>query len=143
MATERPFCLSVSFKAPHVQDQDRENPFRYDTRLESLYADATIPDVPLVAPRYFDALPEFLKSSENRVRWEVRFATPERFQRSVKAYYRLISGVDRQVGRILRQLEEMGAAENTIVVFSSVQITLLSKEAPLTIARPAASTSAV
>lgn len=116
---ERPFCLSVSFKAPHVQDQDRENPFRYDTRLESLYAAATIPNVPLMAPKYFEALPEFLQASENRARWEVRFATPELYQRSVKSYYRLISGVDHQVGRILRQLDEMGAAENTIVVFSS------------------------
>jgi arylsulfatase A-like enzyme len=115
----RPFCLSVSFKAPHVQDQDRENPFRYDVRLESLYADVTIPDVPLMAARYFDALPRFLKASENRVRWEVRFASPELYQRSVKGYYRLITGVDRQVGRILRQLDEMGAAENTIVAFSS------------------------
>jgi arylsulfatase A-like enzyme len=116
---QRPFCLSVSFKAPHVQDQDRENPFRYDVRLESLYADVIVPDIPLAAPKYFDGLPEFLKTSENRVRWEVRFSTPELYQRSVKGYYRLITGMDRQVGRILTQLEEMGAGKNTVIVFSS------------------------
>jgi arylsulfatase A-like enzyme len=115
----RPFCLSVSFKAPHVQDQDRENPFRYDVRLESLYAGVTIPDVPLMDPRHFEALPGFLQTSENRVRWENRFATPELYQRSVKAYFRLIAGVDRQVGRIVKQLGEIAAADNTIIIFSS------------------------
>jgi arylsulfatase A-like enzyme len=116
---ERPFCLSVSFKAPHVQDQDRQQPFRYETRLESLYADVAIGDVPLMSPRHFEALPGFLRASENRARWEVRFATPELYQRSVKGYYRLITGVDQQVGRILAKLAEIGAAENTIVIYSS------------------------
>ncbi len=115
---DKPFALSVSFKAPHVQDQDPRQ-FLYDPKLESLYADVTIPDPPLSDPAYFNALPEFIRTSENRVRWEKRFATPEMYQTSVKGYYRLISGIDNQVAAIRATLEAEGLAENTIVVYTS------------------------
>jgi arylsulfatase A-like enzyme len=113
---DQPFCLSVSFKAPHVQDNDPRQ-FLYEPRLESLYQGATIPAAPLSDPAFFDALPEFYRTSENRVRWQLRFATPEMYQRSVKAYYRLISGVDDVVGRIVQKLRETGAADNTIIIY--------------------------
>ena len=41
------------------------------------------------------------------------------FQRTVKDYYRLITGVDREVGRVMAALGEQGLTDNTIVVFSS------------------------
>lgn len=34
-------------------------------------------------------------------------------------YYSLVTGVDRQVGRVLKALEEIGEADNTIIVFTS------------------------
>ena len=114
---DRPFCLSVSFKSPHVQDNDPRQ-FLYEPRLESLYQDVTIPPAPLSESSFFAALPEFFKTSENRVRWQIRFATPEMYQRSVKGYYRLISGVDDVVGRIVQQLQKVGAANNTIIIYT-------------------------
>jgi arylsulfatase A-like enzyme len=116
---DRPFCLSFSFKAPHCQDgQPAFRQFPYDAKLHSLYQGVTIPPAPLSDPAFFDALPEFLKVSENRRRWELRFATPEMYQRSVKSYYRLISGVDRVVGRIVEALREKGLLENTVILYS-------------------------
>ena len=44
---QQPFCLSVSFKAPHVYDEDTETPFQFDPALEHLYSDVKIPDPPL------------------------------------------------------------------------------------------------
>jgi arylsulfatase A-like enzyme len=41
------------------------------------------------------------------------------FQATVKDYYRLITGIDREVGRILAMLDERGLATNTVVVFAS------------------------
>ncbi len=41
------------------------------------------------------------------------------FQRTVKDYYRLITGLDREVGRVLAALDEKELTGNTIVVFSS------------------------
>lgn len=41
------------------------------------------------------------------------------FRRSVRDYYACMTGVDEQVGRIIRTLKEQGLLENTIVVFTS------------------------
>ncbi|GAI43593.1 unnamed protein product, partial [marine sediment metagenome] len=65
---EQPFCLSVSFKAPHVQDSDPRQ-FLYDRAYSELYKDVTIPTPETANRRYFDALPEFLRVSEARRRW--------------------------------------------------------------------------
>ncbi|MCB9768453.1 MAG: sulfatase [Candidatus Omnitrophica bacterium] len=113
----QPFCLSISFKAPHCQD-GAERQFPPDPDLESLYADTEIPRPETATEEYFSRLPEFLQQSEARKRWEVRFATDEMRQNSVRDYYRLITGVDNQVGNLLAKLEEMGALDNTVIVFT-------------------------
>ncbi|MBI2433806.1 MAG: sulfatase [Candidatus Hydrogenedentes bacterium] len=115
---DKPFCLSVSFKAPHVQDEDPRQ-YLYDPELEPLYQDVEIPAPMTADPKYFAALPKFVQESEGRRRWEKRFATPEMYQRSVKGYYRLVTGADRAIGRILEALETKGVLENTVIVFSS------------------------
>ena len=117
----QPFCLTVAFKAPHVQDQwANQYPYdRADPRLVELYRDVTIPDPKLNKPEFFDALPEFLRDSENRVRWGIRFVTRSRYQQSVKNYYRLLSGVDREVGRVVAKLKEKGLADNTVIIYMS------------------------
>jgi len=131
---EKPFCLSFSFKSPHVQDgppsRTLDKPefaglyarhpsqFFYDPKLASLYRDAVIPPAPLSDPAFFNALPEFLRTSENRVRWDIRFATSEMYQESVKSYYRLITRVDQVVGRIVEKLEEDDLLENTIILYT-------------------------
>jgi arylsulfatase A-like enzyme len=118
---DRPFALSVSFKAPHVQDTPSVNqqPFLYDPAHESWYADITIPPPKLAASMYHDRLPDFLKDSENRARWAVRFWGPARYQECVRGYYRLISEVDDEVGRIVTELQRRNLAGNTVVVFTS------------------------
>ena len=113
----RPFCLSVSFKAPHVQDVDPRQ-FVYDTAYSDLYTDITIPVPETADPRYFDQLPDYLQTSEARHRWQMRFATPEAYQESVKGYYRLIAGVDDVVGRIKDALRRLGRTDNTIIVLT-------------------------
>lgn len=114
---DQPFCLSVSFKAPHVQDSDPRQ-FIYDRAYKDLYKDVTIPTPETADPLYFEALPEFLRTSEARRRWEIRFSTPEKFQESVKGYYRLIYGVDVVIGRIRDKLAQLGFADNTVLILS-------------------------
>lgn len=114
----KPFCLSISFSAPHARDGDpREYP--PDARDEKLYVDATIPKPKLATEEAFKRLPEFVQKSEGRRRWERRFATPEMYQRVTRDYYRLITGVDREVGRIMTELAERKLAGNTIIFFTS------------------------
>ena len=67
----------------------------------------------------FDSLPPFLQKAESRRRWALRYDTPEKHQRSMRGLYRMVSGVDRNLGRILAELERLGIAEQTVVIFSS------------------------
>jgi arylsulfatase A-like enzyme len=117
---DRPFCLSVSFKAAHVQDSYdlSQEPFPYDRRFSDLYADVEIPLPSSALPSLFEALPGFLQDSEARLRWAIRFWGPARYQELVKGYYRLISGIDDVVGRLRAALAESGQAERTALVFT-------------------------
>jgi len=114
---DKPFCLSVSFKAPHVQDGDPRQ-FIYDRAYKNLYEDVTIPTPKTAEPRYFEALPEFLQTSEARRRWQIRFSTPAKFQESVKSYYRLVTGVDVVIGKIRDELKRLNFDDNTIIMFT-------------------------
>ena len=117
---EQPFCLQVSFKAAHCQDgQPWRLQFQPARRYASLYRDVTIPPVPAAREEFFRRLPPFLQTSEARRRWKVRFANPEMYQYSVKNYYRLLTGVDDAVGRMLAVLQRRGLADNTVVIFTS------------------------
>ncbi len=115
---DRPFCLSVSFKAPHVQDEDPKQ-FLHSAATAGLYRGQTMPLPKTADPAFISKLPLEVHRSENRRRWAVRFSTPELFQESVKSYYRLITEVDTAVGRIREELARMKASQNTVIVFTS------------------------
>jgi arylsulfatase A-like enzyme len=116
MDRTRPFSLTVSFNAPHADDGD-ERQYIWPEAMDTLYVDTEIPDPPLSDPAFFDALPEFLKeASLNRVRWYWRFDTPEKARGMTKGYFRMLSGVDAAMGRILEELDSMGLADNTVVL---------------------------
>jgi arylsulfatase A-like enzyme len=113
-----PFCLSLSFKCPHAQDgAPRE--FPPDPQDEKLFVGVTFPIPKTAAEKYFLALPEAAQKSEGRKRWARRFDTPQKHQEIVRDYYRLVTGMDREIGRIVAMLQELGLAENTVIVFSA------------------------
>jgi arylsulfatase A-like enzyme len=115
---ERPFFLQVSFKAPHVQDEDPRQ-FLPEPEDEGLYREVEFPLPRTAQPGAISRLPLEVHRSENRRRWAVRFSTPELYQQSVRAYYRLITGVDRAVGRIVELLRKQGLERDTVIVYSS------------------------
>lgn len=114
---DKPWCLSVSFKAVHCQDGAKRQ-FPPDARDENMFSGITIPPAPLSEPAIFQSLHEPLKNSESRRRWEIRFS-PTLYQETVKDYYRLLFGVDREVGRMREALRQHGMAENTVIIFTS------------------------
>lgn len=119
---EQPFCLSISFKAPHCEDGARakkQREFPPDPQDERLYSDLEIPLPKTYGDEFFRLLPPFVQRSEARRRYEVRFATPALYQRTVKDYYRLITGMDREIGRLLDALHQRGWMERTVILFSS------------------------
>jgi len=113
-----PFCLSVSFKAPHEQDG---NPPEYiiQKRYENYYKDETIPEPVTANSKYWNSLPSFFRTDQNlgRKRWKGLFSTPELYQKNAKKYYQLITGVDDVVGQMVGKLSELGLSNNTIIIF--------------------------
>lgn len=118
-ADKGPFCLSVSFKAPHELDG---NPPTYpiQERFANLYKDVTVPVPETADPKYWNSFPDFFRTDKNigRERWKPLFSTPELHQQTVKDYYRLISGVDEVVGKLVAQLKQLNLDKNTIIVFT-------------------------
>lgn len=112
----QPFCLSVSFWAPHAVDESKEQYF-WPEWCDTLYQNAVMPVPRTSTPEVFESHPDFIKNSFSRERWYWRFDTPEKYQEMVKGYYRMISGVDAVVGRIRAKLKEKGLADNTIILF--------------------------
>jgi arylsulfatase A-like enzyme len=114
-----PFLLQISLKAPHVQDDNQSRPFPPDPKFESLFRGVTITKPPTANEADFRALPEFLRTSEARSRWQTRFSTEALYQSTVKDYYRLISGIDELVGAVTSTLRQIRAARNTVILFTS------------------------
>lgn len=112
---ETPFCLSISFTAVHARD-GRPREFQPDERDESLYTDTTFPLPRTASDDAFQRVPEAVKKSEGRVRWKRRFATPAMAQDIVRDYYRLLTGVDREVGRVREALRQRGLADRTVIM---------------------------
>jgi len=112
-----PFCLSVSFKAPHEQDG---NPPEYivQKRYENYYKEEIIPEPITAEPKYWNSLPGFFRTNANlgRKRWLGLFSTPALYQENAKKYYQLITGVDDVVGQMIRKLAELGLSDNTIII---------------------------
>lgn len=115
---EQPFCLSLSTWAPHAHDGEEAQYF-WPRACDSLYADVTIPPPALGKAEFFASLPEFVQKSMNRERWYWRFDTPEKYQRMVKGYYRMISGVDLALGRLMEELKHQGILNQTVIILMS------------------------
>lgn len=119
---DKPFALNLWFNACHAEDSDRRpgiGHFPWPRAVDGLYEDTEIAPPRLNDPAIFDALPEFLKVSINRERFFWRWNTPQKYQTNIRAYYRMVSGIDRALGRFLTELEKAGLAENTIIVYSA------------------------
>lgn len=117
----KPFNLSISFKAPHVEEPRGMPGFLLpDPQYADLHENEVIPVPVASSPAYFDYFPkEFTENNVARKRWKNRFATPEMQQENIKKYYQLIHGVDVAVGKIMEKLRETGMAHNTIIIFMS------------------------
>tara|TARA_R110002050_G_scaffold187015_2_gene321420 strand:- start:84499 stop:85896 length:1398 start_codon:yes stop_codon:yes gene_type:complete len=113
---DRPFCLSLSFSAPHAHDPAEDQYFWQQT-TDYLYQDITIPGPVLSEDKYFEEQPEYVKVGINRTRWAWRYDTPEKYQHSMKGYYRMISGVDAEIGKIRKALTDKELADNTVIIF--------------------------
>ena len=115
---DAPFCLSVSFKAPHELDGDPPI-YQVQERFRNLYTDVTIPPQPNGGANAWARTPPFFHDDKSiaRKRWEGLFGSEEYYQTNVKNYYRLITGVDEVVGKLRDKLSALGIDDRTVIIF--------------------------
>jgi arylsulfatase len=115
---DKPFSLSVGFFATHAQDNHPDQ-YRYQPQSEKYYQNDVIPVSETASDSFFNSLPYFLATDENegRVRWHWRFDTPGKYQKYMKAYYRMLTEMDLAIGRIIEELKNEGVYDNTLIVF--------------------------
>lgn len=118
--TQTPFCLSVSFKAPHELDGSPPT-YPVQEKFKTLYVNDNIPEPLTADPAYWNNFPDFFRTDKNiaRIRWKPLFSTPELYQQTVKNYYRMITGVDEAMGKMMEKLQQLGIAGNTVIVYMS------------------------
>ncbi len=119
---DKPFALNMWFNASHAEDNDKRpgiGHFPWPRSVDGMYEDIQVPPPRLNDPAIFESQPEFLKHSINRERFFWRWDTPEKYQTNIRAYYRMISGIDHAMGRFLKVLKEEGLDQNTIIVYSA------------------------
>lgn len=121
--TGKPFNLNISFKAPH-------NPLVPMKRHLDQYKDKIIPRFYNDTPYHHGLLPEVVRKKARNpeyyfntgewANWESgTWEIDENYQTDIKKYYALITGVDEAVGHVRKILEELGIADNTILVYTS------------------------
>ena len=113
--SQRPFCLSLSFSAPHAHDS-AEDQYFWQTETDNLPDNVIVPKPELGEDNYFEEQPGFIKSGFNRLRWGWRYNTDEKYQQSLKGYYKMISGVDLEIGKIRQQLRDKNLDKNTVII---------------------------
>ncbi|MHC4432588.1 MAG: sulfatase-like hydrolase/transferase [Planctomycetota bacterium] len=103
---QQPFFMQVGFMLPHP-------PYVANEEDLEIFRDGVPP--PRLGP---DADPHpWIKWWRNNR--GIENVTDEEAARSREAYYALVLKMDRQIGALLARLDELGFAENTMVVYSS------------------------
>jgi arylsulfatase A-like enzyme len=102
----KPWAMTVGFKSPHGPCQPPE-------RWKDKFADGYARPVPNL-----NVTPPF--AATNRAnRASVAVAGPPGALRANLNYFRCLAAVDENIGRLLRELETLGLADDTMVIYSS------------------------
>lgn len=99
---DAPFYLSVHYTAPHDPWDEDQHPDRYIELYRDCAFTAT-PDEPL----HPDRIPT------------APGGTGEERKRLLRGYYAAVTAMDAGVGRLLDRLDELGIADDTVVVFTA------------------------
>jgi len=121
---DKPFSIQCQFKAPHRS-------WEPDKRFEKLFADVTFPE-PSTFNVGLDNRPPAVRNTDMQMAdmpdffdrgVDQRLPREQRkklnYQTFMRNYYRVLAGVDENLGRVLDYLDKNGLAENTLVIYTS------------------------
>ncbi|TLX74341.1 acetylglucosamine-6-sulfatase [Labilibacter sediminis] len=102
-----PFCLSISFKAPHT-------PYAIDPRYSNIYDDTRF-----TKPGNYgegDKLPNQARSGRPYSKGN---GWMKDYQGAMTKYHTMVYGMDVAIGLMVKELKQQGIADNTIIIFTS------------------------
>jgi len=109
--SDQPFCLSISFKAPH-------KPARPDPKFDDVYKGKTFKK-----PENYGRENGLHLSKQSQMdRQYERFFSwnyADKYDEVMATYHQQVYGIDQAVGMILEALAETGADKNTVVIYTS------------------------
>jgi choline-sulfatase len=108
---ERPFMLCLSLMHPH-------DPYLAPRHLWGLYRDDDIdmPTVPFIPPDKRDPFSRRMYQLYDRGEYEV---TEAHIRAARHGYYAMVSYADELIGRVLQPLQQLGLADNTVVLVTA------------------------
>ncbi|MCP4846492.1 MAG: sulfatase [Verrucomicrobiaceae bacterium] len=107
----QPFCLSISFKAPHMPDTP-------DPQFDKVYKEKVFKRPANFGREYATHLSQQSKQGRQWERWQ-SWKYSSDYDGVMRKYHQLVYGIDRAVGMILQALEDNEVAENTVVIYTS------------------------
>lgn len=123
----KPFFLMCHFKAPH-------RPWQPAERFKDLLKDVTVPEPPNLLDSYqgkgryaqlLGSKIELLNTTDLKTSIPKGMTRDEQrhwaYQLYIKDYLRCVAGVDENVGKLLKYLDDNGLTENTVVIYTGDQ----------------------
>ncbi|WP_342991110.1 MULTISPECIES: sulfatase family protein [Bacteroides] len=114
-----PFFLVASFDNPHnICEYARKQPMPYATVKEPAIEECpNLPANHLVTP--YDA--SVIAYEKNLIfrHYPTRDYTSDDWRRYLNAYYRLVEHVDREIGKIVDEIDRQNLWKNTVIIFTS------------------------
>jgi arylsulfatase A-like enzyme len=111
VAKKRPFCLSISFKAPH-------RPTTPDPKFDHIYKGKKFSKPANYGRRYGEHLAPQSKQGRQYVRFE-EWGYDKKYDEVMATYHQQIYAIDVALGMIRKELERQGVEQNTIIIYTS------------------------
>ena len=108
---KKPFCLSISFKAPH-------RPTTPDPKFDHIYKGKTFTKPGNYGSRYGAHLAEQSKQGRQFKRFQ-EWGYDKKYDEVMAVYNQQIYGIDVAVGMIRKELKKQGVSENTVIIYTS------------------------
>jgi len=115
-ASDQPFCLSISFKAPHRPDTP-------DPQFDHIYKNATFTKPANWGRKNGEHLSEQSKQGrqyERFTNWITQGETyADDYDKIMARYFQQVYAIDVALGMIREELNAQGIAENTVIIYTS------------------------
>jgi arylsulfatase A-like enzyme len=108
---DKPFCLSISFKAPH-------QPVKPDPKFDDIYLGKKFTKPGNFGRKYATHLAEQSKKGRQYKRFsEWKYDTD--YDKVMAKYNQLVYAIDVSIGMIRDELDRQGIADNTVIIYTS------------------------